>query len=408
MKSLLYISLFIFLYFIPTRLMAQSKEEINLIANPSFEGHNSINCGVPSYSFTFAEDMYGWYVFDDMSTGPLYLNKLDTLINFNFPPSINPSPYGDNTDFNVPYNSYGYQYAHTGNSYIGLVFGRADSTPVNFSLSNPPLSTYISDSLLQPLTIGHVYEFSMYVNAADQRGWQDKVNCENFDVTNGLGFKLNTFRRNRSLGSSVTFLQNPKHAFIFDTLISDTTDWVLLKKRFVADSAYTYLQLGYYFNTTEYKSSLIKNSIYHITPNLHYSVHFIDDVSLVDLGDQSNLTDTKTETTYVNTHEDSYVLGAVKHYTLPNKLVEPIDANEMSLFVNNANHEAEVHFTGNFAYGTSMQLYAIDGRQEMNQTFPANPNAVYSFSLNDLTNGIYICSLNNAAQHKSFKIVVNK
>lgn len=388
--------------------MAQSKDEVNLISNPSFESHNTISCGVPSYAMTLANQMYGWYVFDDMSTDPLYFNKLDTLINFNIPLSQNPSPYGDNTDFNVPYNSYGYQYAHTGNSYIGLWLGWEDSTLVNFKLSNPPVGTYISDTLKQPLTIGHVYEFSMYVNGADQRGWQDKVNCQNFSLSNGLGFKLNTFRRNRSLGSSVQFLENPRHAFIFDTLITDTTNWVLVKQRFIADSAYRYLQLGYFFKTTEIRSSLIKNSIYHISPNLHASVQFIDDVSLVDLGDQSNLTDTKTETTYVNTHEDSYVLGAVKHYTLPNKLVEPIDANEMSLFVNNANHEALVHFTGNFDYGTSMQLYAIDGRQEMNQTFPANPNAVYSFSLNDLTNGIYICTLNNAAQHKSFKIVVNK
>ncbi|MCX8478667.1 MAG: hypothetical protein ORN56_02655 [Chitinophagales bacterium] len=383
------------------KAFAQVNDQVNLISNPGFEEHNYLDCGNPMQTPTAIDDLYGWYSKLCYSTQARLFCKLDTFL-------TPPLGYLDNlfTQQHVPYNNYGYQYPHSGNCYIYLNYGFVDSNHYILNPKKDQNATYIIDSLIQPLKIGHLYEFSFYVNAADVRGYPYIVNCQNIAAADGLGFSLKTYHPNGYV-NDVPWMDNPSKAFVFDTLITDTSNWVLLKQKFVADSAYTYLELGYFQKDTYIKWASIKNANAGASL-VHQSFHFIDDVSLIDLGEQNILSETGSTENNIIPTENSYLLGSVKHYSLPNKMIEPISANEIKVYYEANGKNLKLRFQGSFDYSNTMTLYSIDGKLEKLETIPSNPASEYNYSLENLSFGTYVCNLSNGKEQKSFKFIVTR
>jgi hypothetical protein len=124
-------------------------------------------------------------------------------------------------------NGYGYQMPVQGNAYAGE--GCNISTQDN-------VREFMGRQLSQPLVIGQNYYVSFYVSLADAP-YED---C----AINKIGIKFSTV-----LYDSLPWhpLTNSAQVYI-NTIVSDKTNWTKISGWFVADSAYSYIMLGNFFD----------------------------------------------------------------------------------------------------------------------------------------------------------------
>jgi hypothetical protein len=129
----------------------------------------------------------------------------------------------------VPSNNFGYQQPYMGNAYIGMLTYRADS-----SLYTEAASV----QLTTPLTIGQTYYVSFRLN----------LTIDNFTESNSannkIGIQFSTVEYSPSNSSPIN---NFAHVWS-DSIITDTLNWSVIKGSFVADSNYSYLSLGNFFD----------------------------------------------------------------------------------------------------------------------------------------------------------------
>ncbi len=123
----------------------------NLVPNPSFE--DTLQCPNGGGEIDYA---IGWSSYGHT---PDYFNSCDTGFE------------------NIPSNYAGFQYAHFGNGYAGLI---CYYTPV----SN--LREYIGIQLSQPLNVGQTYFASFYVSMAFKHSVRFGI------AINNIGLKLST------------------------------------------------------------------------------------------------------------------------------------------------------------------------------------------------------------------------
>lgn len=155
------------------------------------------------------------------------------------------------------YNSLGYQEPRTGDGYMGAVtyFGNL-----------PETREYFGVSLIEPLEIGESYFISFhasmaysYVPLGDSK-WG----------SNNLGFLLMTSNYLDSEEQGV--IPNFSH-YRMDTLHTDTTNWVEISTVLVADSAYTLIAFGNFYDdeSTEAVAPFNEKPIY------GYAYYYFDD-----------------------------------------------------------------------------------------------------------------------------------
>lgn len=193
----------------------------NLVPNGSFE--ENTNCNIPKY----------W-----------------TYISF--------SPdYFSSCNSSVPKNSFGYQKAATGNSYIGLYNQSA------YTISN--YREIIGCKLIDSLNAGQKYFVSIKVSLA---------NCTNCATNNiGLLFSKTPF-----------FLSNPislpnNTLFYSKNIITDTTNWIIIAGSFISDSTYKYISIGNFFDNNHTTSQIFNwNSCFSVDKDTCVSYYYIDDV----------------------------------------------------------------------------------------------------------------------------------
>lgn len=208
------------------------KAQFNLVPNPSFEDVISCPNGL----------------------GQIYLAAPWT--NYRFSPDIycecSPSGVG------VPQNNLGYQFPISGNCMAGVVTFRKQASP-----AGPNAREYIGIELYQPLTIGNEYFFSSYINCSG--GPSVIVGANKF------GMKLLTYEIDSTAG--VALITNS--AVIFsDSILTDTLNWFKISGSFIADSAYTHLVLGNFFDDLNTDTASFKPG----TPD--YTYYYVDGICL--------------------------------------------------------------------------------------------------------------------------------
>ncbi len=213
------LSLFVFVWCISYNLFAQQ----NLVPNPSFEEYDSCpDNGNQVYKAT------GWSSYRE---SPDYFNSCATTI------------YDG-----VPKNGFGYQYAATGDAYIGLfTYG---------GVSN--YREYIGTQLSSPLVVGNKYFISIKVSLADD------ANC----ATNNIGVIFSNVQYNYSNPAPIS-----NNSIVYSqSIISDTANWTIVSGSFVADSAFQYLIIGNF-----YTDSLTDSIVYSVFSGCN-AYYYVDDV----------------------------------------------------------------------------------------------------------------------------------
>lgn len=160
-----------------------------------------------------------------------------------------------NGDFNVPNTYAGFQNPETGNAFCGL------ATYYHYENQQLFLREFIRQSLSQPLQVGTKYFVSFKANLSNGFEFLNRDNC----ATNNLGILFSTYPVNGLTGFAQVFSE---------AIITDTISWTGICGSFLADSAYSYLNIGNFFmdTTTQVQPA---NSV-----NDCYSYYFIDNVCL--------------------------------------------------------------------------------------------------------------------------------
>jgi hypothetical protein len=202
--------------------------QVNLVPNPSFE--DTVSC--PNYANQIDKALY-WHA---SRNTPDYFNGCDWITG----------------NQSVPNNFRGYQYAHSGNAYVGVAA---------YSLNTFDFSENFTCKLLDTLSIGTKFLVSFYISCSDI---DYRLTC------NKLGTLFSTENYNSNNPSPMkNFCQ-----FYSDSIVTDTLNWILLHGSFIADSNYTYLTFGRFF------SDSLTNTIY-LPPAWAEAYYYIDDISVI-------------------------------------------------------------------------------------------------------------------------------
>ncbi len=203
-----------------------------------------------------AQNLVPNYSFENFSTcptsgGQIWLADFWTEPNSGSPDYFNacasPSLVG------VPDNNFGSQYAKTGNAYVGF-----------WSFNEPYGSNvreYIQIQLTDTLIAGNAYCVSFFVS----RAGLSRYAMSNFGAL---------FTTTQVTAPSVAVLNyTPQVENPFDSIISDTTDWVEISGSFIAVGGEIYLTIGNFHNDANTNLQTFSNPI-SITYN------YIDDVTV--------------------------------------------------------------------------------------------------------------------------------
>jgi hypothetical protein len=201
--------------------------QVNLVPNPSFE--DTVSC--PN-SGNQVDRAVGWY---PSRNSPDYFNGCDWI----------------NGLLGVPSNTAGYQYAQTGNAYCGFI---------SFAHNSPNYREIFTCQLVSPLVLGKKYNVSFYVS------WAGKYRM----ASNKLGILFSTTNYDSSLNAPI----NNYCQVYTDSIITDSVNWTLIQKSFVADSNYSYLSVGNFFD-----SSMV-DTIRPLPSSMAY--YYVDDISVTE------------------------------------------------------------------------------------------------------------------------------
>ena len=185
-------------------IMSHKSFAQNLVPNPSFEEYTAC----PAF-YGDIEKATNWFSFRE---SPDYFNSCA------------------NAGVSVPVNSFGHQSPIEGQAYAGLV---------TYSTGNPQGREYLGTQLTQPLVIGVKYYFSIFVSRADTPTLNG--------ASNNFGFKFSTVPYTQSNPSPI---DNSSH-YHSTLIITDQDNWVKISGSFTADSTYTYLMIGNFYNDAQ-------------------------------------------------------------------------------------------------------------------------------------------------------------
>ncbi len=208
----------------------------NLVPNPSFEDTIACPTGVSIPTLDFTTYARGW---STALNTPDYYNSCS--------PNQN----------SVPNNTAGHFPAATGNAYCGMFVCWPGT------LSPPEYHEMIDAQLLSPLIIGQKYFVSVKALCSAQSSSPWRKAC------NKLGVLFSTVPY--SFSTPVGF-HNFSHIYA-DSIIKDTINWTLINGSFIADSSYSYIILGNFFD--EFHTNVLN---YGLSSNLAGAYYFFDDI----------------------------------------------------------------------------------------------------------------------------------
>jgi hypothetical protein len=201
----------------------------NLVPNPCFEQYSSC----PDFLIQLSNCM-GWSSYKET---PDYFNNCSNV------PGIKP-----------PNSYFGFQYPHNGNGYAGIY-----CFVKNVVNDRELIGSQLSSSLL----IGQKYFISFYVNLGGA-----SQPCNTTVAANNMGVKFSTVPYSFDNPASINNTAN----FYTNTIIADTTKWTKISGSFIADSAYSYIIIGNFFDDTN------TDTLFLAQINNSYAYYYIDDV----------------------------------------------------------------------------------------------------------------------------------
>ena len=309
----------------------------NLIPNWGFEQYDTC----PNLADQI-ERCIGWNNFGQAGTTPDYYNACDTGY------------------MNVPNGFFGYQQDHRYCSgYVGLV---TYETPIT------DYREFIGIQLNQPLAIGQQYFLSFYTVMVELL----YPNGYHFGMpTNNIGMRLSTFAYSETNPCPIDNFAHLRSI----PVINDSINWNLISGSLVADSAYSYLIIGNFFDdintdTINYTCDSCTNI---------YGYYYIDDVCL------------STDSAYCN--------GGIENVPCIVGIHENSDS-KVNIFPNPFSNQLIFTFADNKPIIVS--LYNFVGQQVLQQTFTSST----TINTEQLAEGIYFYELhNNKGIVKTGKVV---
>jgi gliding motility-associated-like protein len=264
--------LFIILIYIGNLANAQT----NLVPNYSFEQLSKPCSNIMGLS---ANDIANWYSANN--TPCSYFNVCANAVNV----------YPDWST--VPNGEPGYQFPKTGNGFNGACTYCPD--PANGVDSINYLSEYISVKLNAPLKANACYYGEFYTSLANGSELG----------TNRIAMYLTQNTFTTSLGSFTNTIQ-PQIEWDTTKIFTDTTNWVKISGKFMAQGGEQYLTIGNFKDGNHTKLQVLASNFILPYPNTsrNWAYHYIDDVSLYELPTS------QLQNSYVIcSNSDSLVLG---------------------------------------------------------------------------------------------------
>lgn len=212
--------------------------------------------------------------FELYTSCPTYYNQLDSALFWHNPTPGSPDYFNScaSSFVGVPYNNGGYQPAHSGNAYSGLI------------LFHPFLSAreYIEVTLSTSLIQGQLYFFEMYVCMGDIH----RYSTDDFGV-----YFSDTIINN---GTGVLFSLTPQITNT-DGFYPDTVNWSSVSGYYTAHGGEQFLVIGNFKDNASSTYIQINN----VTPN-YYAYLLVDDVSLTPVTGVKSLDEEKLIVTQPN------------------------------------------------------------------------------------------------------------
>ncbi len=234
----------------------QGRAQFNLVPNPSFETYNWCPSGIGNLNA---------------------VSDWDSPVNLTTPDYFNSCAIG--TWVFVPQNRLGYQFAHAGQAYAGIVTSQ--------NAGNPQVNSYreyIQCQLTQPLIGGGNYFFRAYVSGGDSSQY----------TSNDFGVYFSNSHIQYSCPTVIPCnlpftpqIENPSSNSLFDRI-----NWVEINGNYIASGGEEYLIIG------NFKDSV--NTVAQPTgwsnPNsgYFYSYFYIDDILLTPVDSLTSLSENST------------------------------------------------------------------------------------------------------------------
>lgn len=300
----------------------------NLVPNGSFE------------SFTQCPD------------GPAQINYTG---NWSFAGSS--TDYYNSCDFtdvaSVPINTRGFQFASHGNAYIGMItFALDEVLDTGNYYYREPAGAFLT----APLNIGQKYfvSFKVVLTLNDFEAC-----CAN----NKIGALFSTVQYSNLNPAPIN---NFAHVYSNQTII-DSTNWTSITGSFIADSAYTYISIGNFFDTLN-----INVVDYHQDyPTSTAAYYYIDDVKV--------------------STDSAYVIGLNTESSESRIAIFPNPTDEY-IYINSEENKT-----------VNLLIYNIYG-QIVHQSMTTLPNGLH---LGFLESGVYFISFKSENFYFSEKLIIN-
>jgi hypothetical protein len=244
----------------------------NLVPNGDFEQYSG--CPTGYGQIDYSSFWINPTVFPGSGGSPDYFNQCST-----------------NPNVGVPNNVFGYQPAHSGNGYIGIVTGRnqAGSGYNNYR-------EYVEVPLSSTLSANLCYHFEMYISLANQCKYTSDVTGVYFSDTIITGI-------NNYFSLSYTPQININWG-----LITDTLNWILITAGYTATGGENYLMIGNFKDSSQTNTVLVNGG----SGLFYYSYFYIDDVSLTPCTGIEEQNQNQAFTIYPNPVKDQFMVSGLK------------------------------------------------------------------------------------------------
>jgi len=223
----------------------------------------AIGCLIFSACHLFGQNLVDNPSFETINTCTVTDGLLSKYVDHWYTPTYG-TPDFYNVCFNslgnkVPKNMGGYQVAHTGVGYLGVVCG----------FQAPNWREYISSKLIDSLHVGKKYNVSFYVNLSDSSQM----------ATSRIGMYLSKDSIYTKADTVLGFI--PQIENTYGNIITDTVNWTLISGSFIASGGERYITIGDFYADINSDSASIQT-----LQGFHkMAYYYIDDVSVVDSAD---------------------------------------------------------------------------------------------------------------------------
>lgn len=297
----------------------------NLVPNPSFE--DTISC---PYQSGDIEKAVGWTT---LCGSPDYFKSCNQY------------------DWGVPTNIFGHQMAASGNSYSGFI---------SYYSGQTNLREFPACQLNSSLNIGTRYYISFKV-ALSLENIANPTNC----ASNNIGAMFTTapyFCDNLITNNPPVYTNN---------IVTDSTNWTRITGSFIADSAYSHLVIGNFFDDANTDTIKFFDSWWD-----DFSYYYLDDVCV------------GTDSAYVYGFDGS---AGIQQNNLSSYIsFYPNPVNDYLFIKNNSNQAIEV------------SIYDLLGEEVLNIENTSVKS--FSFDLRDIPSGIYIINFKSNNQSTNYKL----